>query len=128
MCGTYWRSDGLRTQIGKWGGSIRGAERTASQNQPLGEGASLSHLPRHFGGEETLKLPNRRHEEFTYFQHSWMHTPNTGEILKSGFCLLPLTFPYPKPTSTCVYDDSRDDLMSHLALVAAFINGEIQRP
>ncbi len=57
-------------QIGKWGGSICGAER-ASKNQPLGEGASLAHLPRHFGGEEPLKLPNRCRQEFTYFHHTF---------------------------------------------------------
>ncbi len=56
--GTCWRSLRLRKQSGKRGwGNFRGAE-GESQNQPLGEGASLSHSPRQFGGgEETLKIP-----------------------------------------------------------------------
>jgi hypothetical protein len=56
----------LHKKSKKRGGNFHGAE-GESQNQPLGEGASLSHSPGLFGGEETLKIPNRCRKEFAYF-------------------------------------------------------------
>jgi hypothetical protein len=53
--------------------SGNGEGASALQKSAVRRGASPSYLPRHFSGEEILKLLNRCREELTSFHHIFMH-------------------------------------------------------